>query len=279
MNLIIKTLILISILLLSCSRVENNSLTGQISYHKHFALTNKAVVTIQLVDISKQDVKAKVFAEKVITNPGQLPLNFNVQYNPNEILSGSTYSLNVKVEDNGRLLFITDKTYPVINNDVTENIILNVVPANVVQQDNSGDTKLNTPKGIDAHVNNMRLVTGNWEMGDASSIIEAYYAEDELKLIIEQMDMGDYGASEYKYYFKDGYLFYHEQNGKRTTPNSTEAANVNVILLFNSEGDLVASSKKVNFKQTELHDIEAPGVLKHCELIVQVANQNFQQNL
>ena len=192
------------------------------------------------------------------------------------------YLLTVKIEEKGALLFTTDKTYPVINNGIIENIKIEVVPTNVGLKQDKEVVNLNTPKEIEAYVDNMQLVTGNWEMGDASSLIEAYYANDELKLIIEQMDMGDYGSSEYKYYFKNGYLFYHEQNGKRIDLNSKdpgETVDVNVVMHFNSEGDLIASRKTINSIQVELHDIEAPGVLKHCELIVEIANQNFNKNL
>jgi putative lipoprotein len=96
------------------------------------------------------------------------------------------------------------------------------------------------------------------------------------------MDMGDYGSSEYKYYFKDGYLFYHEQNGKRidlNTKNPGETVDVNLVMHFNESGNLVGSRKTIDFKPVELHDIEAPGVLKHCELIVEIANQKFNKNL
>ena len=282
MNFLVKTLLIISIIiLLSCGKEKHNFLTGEVFYLQHIALTEKAIVTIQLVDISKQDISAQVIGEKIIKNPGQVPISFDIQYNPDNILPTNTYSLKVKIEDKGSLLFITDTVYQVINNGVTEKIKIKVVPTDVNMKPETEylkGGKLNTPKAIDARVGEMQLVTGNWAMGDASSIIEAYYAKDELKLIVEQMDMGDYGSSEYKYYFKDGYLFYHEQNGKRMSPNSNnpnKASDVNVIMHFNLEGKLVASSKKVNFNLVELHDIEATGVLKHCEFLIEISDDQF----
>jgi len=285
-----SNLLLVSIIIfLSCSKEEQNHLTGEIFYQQRIALTEEAIITIQLVDISKQDVKAQVVAEKIIKNPGQVPIKFDIQYNPGDILPTSTYSLKIKIEEKGSSFFTTDGVYPVINNGITEDIKIKVVPADVSMKrelkKEKRETKeviLDTPKDIDASVNEMKRVSGRWAMGDASSIIDAYYAKDELRLIVEQMDMGDYGSSKYKYYFKDGYLFYHEQNGTRMSSNSDnpdEEVDVNVIMHFNSEGTLVASSKKINYQPVELHDIEAPGVLKHCELIVEIANQNFNQNM
>jgi putative lipoprotein len=276
MNLLSKALLSVStIILISCAQETNTSLTGEILYSEDVALPEQTILTIQLVDISKQDVKGKVIAERIIKNPGQVAIDFDIQYNPDDILSANTYSLKAKIEDKGSYLYTTDKIYPVITNGITNKIKMNVVSVKT----ETAEVELITPKEIDAYISKMQKVLGDWEMGDASSVIEAYYTKDELKLIVEQMNMGDYGSSEYKYYFKEGYLFYHEQNGKRITPNSNQAADVNVIMHFNSFGDLVASSKKVNLQQVELHDIEAPGVLKHCELIVEIANQNFNQNL
>jgi len=281
MNSLINTLLSIIIIIsFSCSNEKRNSITGEISYLQRIALTEDAVITILLVDISKQNEKAQVVTEKIITNPGQVPISFAIQYNPDEIFPGNTYSLKAKIEDRGSLLYATDTVYLVINNGITENIKIEVLLPNVTEQGETEDKieKLNTPKEIDANLDKMQRVAGNWAMGKASSTFDAYYIKDELKLIAERMNMGDYGSSVYKYYFKEGYLFYHEQNGKRKNPNSLkpdEVADINVIMHFNLEGTLVASSKKVNYNLVELHDIEAPGVLKHCEILIEISDDQI----
>lgn len=282
MNSLINTLLSIIIIIsFSCSNEKRNSLTGEVFYLECIALTEEAVVTILLVDISKPGEKERVVAEKIIKNPGQVPISFVIQYNPDEIFPSNTYSLKVKIEDKGSLLFTNDTEYRVINNGVTEDIKIKVVPVDGYVNRETEDVKvakLNTPKAIDANLDKMQRVAGNWAMGKASSTFDAYYIRDELKLIVEQMDMGDFGSSVYKYYFKERFLFYHEQNGKRKNPNSQnpdEAADINVIMHFNLEGILVASSKKVNFNLVELHDIEAPGVLKHCELLIEISDDQF----
>ena len=58
MNLLTKTFISVSvIILLLFSQKTDNSLSGQISYPQQITLTEETIVTIQLVDISKQDDK------------------------------------------------------------------------------------------------------------------------------------------------------------------------------------------------------------------------------
>ena len=289
MNHFIKPLTLFSIsivILLSCSKNNQNTISGEVVYTKPITLTKEAVVKIQLLDISKHDEKTKVIAEKIIKDPGQMPITFEIQYNPDDILPINNYSLKVNIEDNGSLLFTSDKMYPVINNGIAEGMKLKIVSVDSklnleTEGVKTGTRKytLNTPGEITALMDEMQLVTGNWYMGEAKSKFQAYYAGDELKLIIEQMDVGEYGSSEYRYYFKDGYLFYYEQNGKRTAPNSKrpdEADNVNVVMHFDKEGTLVSSSKKINFNPVELHEIEAPGVLKHCEVLVAISRNNYK---
>ena len=51
---------------------------------------------------------------------------------------------------------------------------------------------------------------------------------------------------------------------------------ITVVMHFNKEGILVSSSKKINFEPVELLDIEAPGVLKHCEVLVAISKNNFK---
>ena len=56
------------------------SITGTVTYRERLALTPGAVVTVQLRDTSLQDVASELIAEQVITNPGQVPISYEVRY-------------------------------------------------------------------------------------------------------------------------------------------------------------------------------------------------------
>jgi putative lipoprotein len=275
--------------MLSCSEEKQNTLTGEVYYLQRIALTENAMVTISLVDITGKDIEVPILAQSMIKNPGQVPITFSIKFNPGNINSDHKYSLHARIEDSDGLVFVSDKEYQVINNEVFDSLRIQVVP---VEQDErrkmqderreTKEVKLNTPQEIDAQLSEMHKVTDNWAMGEASSTFYSFYFNDDLKFIIEQMNMGDYGSSEYKYYFKDGYLFYHEQNGKRkmmNPQNPNKTADVKVVMHFNGQGDLVGSSKTINYNVVELYETEAAGVLKHCELLVGIANSKYTSNL
>ena len=90
------------------------TVSGTVYYHQRIALPPDASVSVKLVDISKQDVPAVTIAEQRITNPGQVPVPFELHYHPAKIDFRMTYAVQARIEQGGRLLFISTKVYPVI---------------------------------------------------------------------------------------------------------------------------------------------------------------------
>ncbi len=93
----------------------NASVTGTVTYRERIALSPGAIVTVQLRDTSLMDVASELIAEQVITNPGQVPISFEVRYNEDDINPRNTYSIQARItESDGRLAFINDTAYDVI---------------------------------------------------------------------------------------------------------------------------------------------------------------------
>ena len=91
------------------------SITGTVTYRERLALTPGAVVTVQLRDTSLQDVASELIAEQVITNPGQVPISYEVRYSTDDINPRNTYSISARItESDGRLAFINDTAFDVI---------------------------------------------------------------------------------------------------------------------------------------------------------------------
>jgi putative lipoprotein len=79
------------------------------------ALPPDAVVQVQLSDVSRQDVAARVLAETTIDPAGrQVPLPFELRYDPDNIEPTHTYALRATIRSAGRLLYTTDTQAPVI---------------------------------------------------------------------------------------------------------------------------------------------------------------------
>ena len=87
----------------------NTSVSGSVTYRERLALTPGARLEVQLRDTSLQDAAAPLIAEQVIENPGQPPIDFEVEFNRDDISDRNTYSIQARiVESDGRLAFIND---------------------------------------------------------------------------------------------------------------------------------------------------------------------------
>ncbi|WP_419946627.1 YbaY family lipoprotein [Candidatus Poriferisodalis sp.] len=91
------------------------SVRGMITYRERIALSPDAVVTVQLRNTSYADADAALIAEQIISNPGQVPIDFDLRYVSDEIDQRSTYSIwAIITEGDGRMAFANDTAYDVI---------------------------------------------------------------------------------------------------------------------------------------------------------------------
>ena len=56
--------------------------TGTVTYRERIALSPQAVVEVKLEDVSRADAAAVTIGEQTITNPGQVPIDFEIEYDP-----------------------------------------------------------------------------------------------------------------------------------------------------------------------------------------------------
>jgi len=76
---------------------------------------SSAVVTIQLVDVSRVDAPAVVLGEQIIEPAGRaVPLEFEIEYDPAAIAPDGVYALEANIMVDGRLLYQTGVRHPVI---------------------------------------------------------------------------------------------------------------------------------------------------------------------
>jgi putative lipoprotein len=92
--------------------------TGSVAYRERIALPPTAVVKVRLVDVSRADAPAELLAEQATVTAGQqVPFAFALAYDPAAINAAHTYAVQVRIEDAGRLLFISDIQHAVITRD------------------------------------------------------------------------------------------------------------------------------------------------------------------
>lgn len=95
--------------------VGGSSVTGTVTYREQIALSPDARLIVQIRDTSYADAAAELIAEQVIADPGQVPVSFDVEYDPDDINSRNRYSVSARIEESdGRLAFINDSAHDVI---------------------------------------------------------------------------------------------------------------------------------------------------------------------
>ena len=96
-------------------KAPNASVTGSVTYRERLALSEGARLVVELRDVSYADAAAPLIARQTISNPGQVPIKFKVEYNRDDIDPRNSYSIQADIiESDGRLAFTNDTAYEVI---------------------------------------------------------------------------------------------------------------------------------------------------------------------
>ena len=92
-----------------------DKVTGTVTYRERIALPPTAVIKVQLVDVSRADAPAIVLGEQVTHAAGnQVPFAFEIQFDPSRIEANYSYAVQARIEEDGKLRFISDQHYAVI---------------------------------------------------------------------------------------------------------------------------------------------------------------------
>ena len=101
--------------ILGCGAMsQQDKIHGSVTYLERITLPPNAQLEIVLADVSLADAPYKAIAEKKINHTGQVPIQFELNYDPKKIMINHTYAVMARIRDDGRLLFINDQSYQVI---------------------------------------------------------------------------------------------------------------------------------------------------------------------
>jgi putative lipoprotein len=76
-------------------------------------LPPNAQVTVQLADVSLADAPAAIIGEQQISPAGQVPIKFEIKFDPSVIQPNMTYALQARISVDNQLWFITDTRHKV----------------------------------------------------------------------------------------------------------------------------------------------------------------------
>jgi len=89
-------------------------ITGTATYRERVALAADAELEVSLLDVSRADARAEVIATVRKPNPGQVPIAFEIDYDPDKIRPDGSYVVRALLYEHGRPRFTGDQSYPVL---------------------------------------------------------------------------------------------------------------------------------------------------------------------
>jgi uncharacterized lipoprotein YbaY len=114
------SLVLLALALSACATQPTQApataqVTGVVTTLERVALDPQAVIEVQLLDTSRADASAIIVASQTIPAEGkQVPIPFELVYDPAQIDTRNTYQVSARITVNGELRWINTSAYPVI---------------------------------------------------------------------------------------------------------------------------------------------------------------------
>lgn len=114
----------------SATESEVSQITGTVSYRERILLRPGSRLEIMLEDVSRADAAAVQIARLERTDPGQVPIPFELEYPAEAIDPRMSYSMRARIlAPDGKLLFTTDTHFPVISRDAGKQVDILLVRA------------------------------------------------------------------------------------------------------------------------------------------------------
>ncbi|AZO55453.1 MULTISPECIES: YbaY family lipoprotein [unclassified Mesorhizobium] len=110
------------------SVAAEKAVRGEVIYRERIALSPSAVLSVELADVSLADAPAKIIGQQQFKPAGQVPISFEIKFDPSVIRPQMTYALQARITVDGRLMFISDVRHQVNPlTDVPQTIMLKMV--------------------------------------------------------------------------------------------------------------------------------------------------------
>jgi uncharacterized lipoprotein YbaY len=234
---------------------------GSVAYRERMALPPDAVVDVKLYDVSVQDGAAPVIAQTTVVPAGrEVPLPFELRYDPKKIQPTGWYALRATIRSGGRLVFTTDTVHRVVTHGNPTHVDLQLVRVG----DGADPTSASAARveAIRANLAGYRAVHGAGAAGDNAAAWTAYFDGMTLACIDEASNQGDYGAAESEYYFEGGALVAFVSRSTRAVTDPIRAPgkeHVTLRLAFDPSGGETEQSKTVDGRPAPVESSEVSG--------------------
>jgi len=224
------------------------------------------VLEIQLQDVSISDAPAQVVAENVIFKPESSPVEFELQFDPDNIQPTHAYAVRATIRQNARLLWVSDTAFPVLTRGapVRANITLQTVESSLPTPEQAVD---GLAAGVRERLSRLETSRGSRNMGDTSLRYTAWSDEVDVVYIWEARQHGDQGQSTAHMYFNNGSLILYQEEGVDNPPDTKEESRSihrYLRLYFDEAGTYMSGSKQEDGHDTQPGAAEIDGAWNHA---------------
>lgn len=105
------------------------TIEGTAAYRERMALQPGAVLEVELLDVSLADAPSERLASMRYKVQGQVPVPFELRYDPSLIVSNHTYTVSAKLLQGRNVMFRTDTVHPVLSRGGGDRVDLMLVRA------------------------------------------------------------------------------------------------------------------------------------------------------
>jgi copper homeostasis protein (lipoprotein) len=114
----------------SLSAAQQASVTGTVAYRERIALPPTAIVEVTLEDVWRADAATDVISRLTMQAGGQVPMGFELPYEPGRIEEGHRYAVRARILDGARVLFASTDTVLVLTqgHGTRVSMLLRMVP-------------------------------------------------------------------------------------------------------------------------------------------------------
>lgn len=253
---------------------SQTSVTGSVAYRERIALSpDNTFLVVRLLDVSRADAPAVEIAKlrQQVSNP---PMVFILPYDAADIDPRMTYAVEAVIENaKGDTLFRNDQMYPVLTRDAPSDVDIMVRQVARAQSDGARKTKggdvARDVAAIEAKLADMRVIPGQYAASDHTVTYKAYVSADGDPLLVdEHRDLGDYGVSEVKLYYRNNQLLRFSETATRVNyggASDDQPLKYDLELDF-AQGRFASGTKTVNGMASQPDEHEISGALSQSKV-------------
>ncbi len=172
------------------------SVSGTVTYRQRMNLSPQARLDLQLVDVSQASY---IVAQKTMTSIGQVPITFDLAFDPGKIVDKDIYVVRATIID-GERRFVPTLQYPVLTKGAPARVEI------IANPETTASEKLKAEFGkLENLIGGMKRVTGDRETEELAVGWDAFFDGSDLRFVRENTDHGDKGRTNIKFaYLKTG---------------------------------------------------------------------------